>query len=200
MTPLQTSSFSKFRGAEYSYLYNSKWLFLFSYGKPMEESDQHGQNRSQNNSSSHTGGGYGKNEDLYQFISGIRYQTDGGYKIGIMYNKFKTKRENSFSILVPIEKEFDKFTLNSSLIYKNSKNANDYYGMENAITYALNEDMYIRAIFNIDRDENKDHNYGYALSYSAIYKSTALFHITAARKDTPNYDDDLITASVSLLF
>ena len=196
-TPLQISAFSKFKGVEYSYLYNSKWLLLLSYGRPIDESNQDnskGYAKGRVSDQSHN------SDDEYQFVSGIRYYTDSGYKIGLMYNKFQAKRENTFSLLLPIEKEFDKFILNSTLVYKNNKDQNDYYGIENSIVYSLNENSYIRAIFNMDRDENKDENYGYSLSYSTVYKEMAMFHLAAIRKDTSNDDDDLIQASISLLF
>jgi len=209
-TPLQISSFAKFRGIEYSYLYDSKWLFLFSYGTPVDESNQNSQSGHNHNSGNIGNGNFGyynssqrqnNSNDRYQFISGVRYTTDSGYHIGLMYNKFSTKQENSFSLLLPIEKEFDKVIWNSTLVYKNNKIQDDYYGIENAISYALSENSYIRAIFNADRDENSDHNYGYALSYSGIYKSMVLFHITAARKDmAKGGDDDLVEASISLFF
>jgi len=204
-TPLQNAMFNKFKGIEYSYILNQNWFFLLSYGKKVEENG----NSHNNHSSQLTPGkGMGQGQNSIQshpkydpsndqFITGFRYTTTNSYNIGLFCSIYEDRyEETAYSLIVPIEKEFEKFTFNSTLIYKNN-NTDDYYGIENAVTYLINPSMYLRGIINADQDEENNNNYGYSMTYGYMYK-TILMHLTLARKDTKEQTDNIIQLSFNL--
>ncbi len=191
-TPLNNSSFSKYKGIEYSYLYNSKMMFLFSYGKPIDEnSDSKGNSSNTEQNSIDT-------DDEYQFISAIRYYMDNGFKIGVLYNLFQKGDTESYSMIFPLEKTFDNFTIALACVYKNNDKTNDYIGFENAFVYSIDDTSQIKAIFNMDEDENYENNYAYSLSYSKMFMDKFLLRVIGAKKDTSDSDDEYIEASISL--
>ena len=173
-TPKKKASFSNIKGAEYSYLLRNKWLFLFSYGKTIMNREQ--------------------------FISGVKYSTDTDLNIGIMFNKLKDNKQYDYSLLFPIEKIYNDFILNTVFVYKNSKNINSYYGMENSLVYTINDSSNIRAILNLDKDSKNNKSYSYALSYTKLFKSRWMLRIAAIKIDSITKDNDYINTSFSLYF
>ena len=184
-TPLQNASIENIKGIEYSYLFSKNIMFLFSYGEQVKEN---GNDKS-----------LIEDEDNYQITGGVKYNYYNGYSISFIYNKFKKNGIENESFLIPIEKEFDKVHLLSTLIYKDTTdNEEEYYGIENTIIYPFSNGDYIRGVINLDRQDG-DSNYGFSLTYSKVYKN-ALFHLTGARKVTPNDNENILLGSFSLLF
>jgi len=199
-TPVQNASIGNVKGVEYSYLYNDKLMFLVSYGKSIDEGNggDNGNENSQNENSVNTLNS-GSSDDDYSFVSGVNYKTDSGYNIGFIYNKYEKNGIDNESALIPIQKQFDKFGVVSTLVYKDETALEDsYYGIENSVTYSINEESYLRGIVNLDKQDD-DNNYGLSLTYSQMYKYF-LFHITGARKVTEEDNENLFLGSVSFLF
>jgi hypothetical protein len=173
-TPQKQASFSNFKGAEYSYLLDNKWLFLFSYGKTILEKEQ--------------------------FVTGVKYYSDSDLNVGMMYNKLKDNKKYNYSLLFPIEKSYNNFILNTVFVYKNNKTLNNYYGMENSLVYTINDTSNIRAILNIDKDSNDDKNYSYTLSYTKLLQSRWMLRLTAIKIDGATKNNEYINTSLSLYF
>ena len=173
-TPQKQASFLNYKGAEYSYLLNNKWLFLFSYGKTLS--------------------------DKKQFITGMKYSTDTNLNISVIYNKLKNNEKYNYSLLFPIEKTYNNFILNTVFVYKNNININNYYGIENSLVYNINDSSNIRTIINIDKDKNDEKNYSYSLSYTKILQSRWMFRLTTIKIDTERKNNDYINSSFSLYF
>ncbi len=53
-------------------------------------------------------------DDNYQFTTGLQYRVDGGYSLGVIYNRYDSLGQDNFSILLPIEKSFEKAQLVST--------------------------------------------------------------------------------------
>jgi hypothetical protein len=137
--------------------------------------------------------------DNYQFTSGLKYNTDNRVSFGIVYNRFEKMEQDNFSILIPIEKEFDTTQIVSTLVYRDkTKKEDEYYGIENSIIYAITPNDYIRAIVNYGLEDNKN-SYGLSLTYSKAYRYM-LFHLTGARRDNQDSGENLLLGSISLMF
>ncbi len=193
-TPLQNASVGNIKGAEYSYLANEKLMLLLSYGLSVDKSNRssdHGHNQSSTTIS---------DEDDYQMMGGIRYKTDNGYRIGLIYNQYEKEGQENFSAIVPLEKRFDNLHLVSTLIYRDENSQEkEYYGWENSLIYTLSESDYLRGVVDVGQENSDEDSYGLSLGYSKAYKS-ALFHLTGARRDTQEESENLFLGSVSLLF
>jgi hypothetical protein len=171
-------------------------MALLSYGESIDKSNQ---GNSHGNSSQNQQTIIEDDSDDYQFMGGVQYQTDSGYYLSLIYNQYKKKGQENFSVLLPIEKSFDKFQLVSTLIYRDETDQEkEYYGMENALIYSLSSSDYIRGIVDIGTEDSED-TYGLSLTYSKAYKYL-LFHLTGATKSTEDEDEELVLGSVSLLF
>ncbi len=175
-SPLQHADIKKIKGAEYSYLHDNNLLFLFSYGETIEKQDK----------SNHA------------FLGGIRYATASNYKIGLVYNYIDEKDDDYYSLILPVEKEYDIFTWNTSLVYANDSGG-DYLGLENAFTFPLRDMEHVRAIINADRDENDNSNFGYSLGYNRIYKMFS-FSVVASHIDTDTHNDNKLMGFIYLIF
>jgi len=196
MTPLQQSAIGNIKGVEYSYLANNKLMLLASYGENIEKGNGNSQENRGNGNYTHINL---DDSDDYQFVSGVKYNMDNGLKIGLIYNKYKKNGISNESSLLPIEKDFDKFSLIATLVYKGETNLEDkYYGIENSIIYSINDKSYLRGIIDMDTQDDNN-NYGLSLSYSQMYKYF-LFHLTGARKITEDDNENLFLGSVSFLF
>ncbi len=213
-SPLQNSGVEKVRGFDYSYLRNNI-LFGIAYGNTINISNSNSGNHtgtgnsnglsfgddgelsSGNNSGSGSGnnsgsGSSGNNsDDDYNFVASVGYTTRSGYKLGLIYNRFKTKGNNQYSFILPFENNFNSFRFNSSLVYKNSSAENDYYGLENAFTIPLKSSEFIKVIVNADIDEEENNNYGYSLSYSKMFGNMFMLTLTTVGIET-NYENDAI--------
>ena len=182
-TPLQSASIGNIKGVEYSYLANDKLMALVSYGESVDKSNGKGE----------------EDSDNYQFMGGLQYKTDSGYYFSLIYNQYEKRGVDNFSVLLPIEKSFDKFQLVSTLVYRDETEQEDsYYGVENSLIYPLSSSDYLRGIVDIGTEDSED-SYGLSLTYSKAYKYM-LFHLTGARKDTDDDSENLVLGSVSLLF
>ncbi|MFC2057357.1 hypothetical protein ACFLR6_00295 [Campylobacterota bacterium] len=188
-SPLQHANVKKIKGAEYSYLFDNNVLLLFSYGEVVDHSRSHG------NDSSH---GHTTEDDTNAFLTGITYKTASNYKIGLVYNNTEIKGDTFYSLILPIEKEYSLLTWNSSLVYANDSN-DDYIGIENAFTFPLREMEHIKAIFNADKDENDDTNFGYSLGYTKYYEMFS-FSAVAARVNKDTYSSSKLSGTINLIF
>jgi len=191
-TPIQNASIGNMKGLEYSYLFNNKLMALISYGESIDKGNQ-GANSKRNSQYQNS------DDDNYQFTGGFQYKTDNGYSISIIYNKYEKMGQDNFSILLPIEKSFDKAQLISTLVYKDETIQEDsYYGIENSLIYSITANDYIRGIIDYGLQDDED-SYGLSLTYSKAFKYM-LIHLTGARKDSGKNDENLFLGSISLLF
>jgi hypothetical protein len=184
VSPLGYADVRKIKGAEYSYLFDNNILFLVSYGEQVANHGDHGNQINDDNNDA--------------FLTGITYTTAENYKIGLIYNYVDTESDDFYSLIVPIEKEYSMLTWNSSLVYANISD-DDYIGLESAFTFPLGDMEHIKAIFNVDSDENDNTNYGYSLGYTKIYKMF-FFEAAAGRVNTEAYSSNKATGSINLIF
>jgi len=184
-SPLDRADVRKIKGAEYSYLLDNNILLLLSYGEQVNEESNHGNNQIND-----------ENNDA--FLTGIKYTTAENYKIGLIYNYVDTDVDDFYSLIVPIEKEYSMLTWNSSLVYANISDE-DYIGLETAFTFPLGDMEHIKAIVNVDSDENDDTNYGYSFGYTKIYEMFS-FSAVAARVNTETFSSNKATGSINLIF
>jgi len=196
-TPIQNASIGIIKGVEYSYLFNNKLMALVSYGKSIDRGNR-GENRNGNGRNQNILQQYNDSDD-YQFIGGLQYNTDSRYSFGVIYNRFENMGEDSFSILIPIEKDFDNTQIVSTLVYRDETLQEDnYYGIENSIIYSITPNDYIRGIVDYGVEDSKD-SYGLSLTYSKIYRYI-LLHLTGARRDSGESGENLFLGSISLMF
>ena len=198
-SPLQHANVKQIKGAEYSYLSDNNLLFLFSYGETIENSSD-----GENNQNSHGNDNKNKHDDLLEdksehaFLTAMHYTTATNYKIGLIFNYTEMERDNHYAFILPIEKEYSIVTWNSSLVYANDS-SDDYFGLETAFTFPLRDMEHVKAIVNVDRDENDNTNFAYSLGYTKIYKMFS-FGIVAGHIDTDEYSDTRLMGSVQLIF
>lgn len=183
--PLHHANVSKIKGAEYSYLFDNNVMLLASYGEQVR--GHHGK-----------GHAYSRDDDNDAFLAAVTYRTESSYKIGLIYNHTERDDENFYSLILPIEKDYTSFIWNSSLVYANDSNE-DYIGLENAFTFPMRDMEHIKAIFNVDSDENDDTNFGYSLGYTKIY-DMFFFSVVASRVNTDLYSSSKFMGSVQLIF
>jgi hypothetical protein len=117
-----------------------------------------------------------------------------------MFNQYDKKEGDGYALMLPFEKSFDAWTLNSTLVYKDIDDQNDYIGLENSLLYTINDHAFVRAIVDLDQDENDDNNFGYSLTYSILFQSRIMLRVTAAKIDASTFNDERIEASVSMFF
>jgi len=196
-TPVQNASIGNIKGVEYSYLFNSKLLALVSYGESIDKGNQGSNSGGGGSSSQHQQQSDDSNN--YQFTGGLQYKTDSGYSLGVIYNKYEKMGQDNFSILVPIEKDFDSAQFISTLVYRDETLQDDsYYGIENSLIYSITATDYLRGVVDYGVQDDVD-SYGLSLTYSKAYKYL-IFHITGARRDSGSSGENLLLGSLSLLF
>ena len=122
-----------------------------------------------------------------------------GYRLGMIYNRFEESGEDAYSLLLPLEKTFEKFSLNSTIVYKDSDAKGEYYGWENAAIIPLGKMTYIKAIANVANDENDDNEQGYHLGYYKMFNKHVMAGISGIHVDTEHQTTDSISASVHLV-
>jgi len=183
-SPLGHANVKKIKGAEYSYLFDNNVLLLFSYGEVVDHDNSHGS--------------LTDDDDNNAFLSGITYRTASNYKIGLVYNNTEIKGDTFYSLILPIEKEYSLLTWNSSFVYANDSN-DDYFGVENAFTFPMGDMEHVKAIFNVDSDQNDDTNFGYSLGYTKIYNMFS-FSAVAARVNTETYSSSKLSGTINLIF
>jgi len=225
LSPLAHANVKKIKGAEYSYLFDNNILLLFSYGETVDNgSDGHNNSNDEHNLIDHeellSHGDTVENSTSDQlnlsdhqklllygetvensnnaFLGAVKYTTATNYKIGLIYNYIEMERDDYYSLILPIEKEYEYFIWNSSLVYADYAN-DDYFGLENAFTFPLRDMEHVKAIVNVDRDENDNTNYGYSLGYTVIYKML-FFEAVASRVNTDTYSSNRMGGSVNLIF
>jgi len=184
-SPLDRANVKKIKGAEYSYLFDNNVLLLASYGEQVQS--YHGQ-----------GHGGSLEDENDAFLTGITYRTESNYKVGLIYNHTEVLDDTYYSLILPIEKEFTTFIWNSSFVYANNSN-DDYVGLENAVTFPMDDMGHIKAIFNADNDEFDNNNFGYSLGYTKIY-NMFFFSVVASRVNTDAYSSSKFMGSVQLFY
>ncbi len=225
ISPLNYANINKIKGAEYSYLFDNNILLLVSYGETVNNSSSsHSYSNSQDNASDYDnvfshGDEVNDNSNdqdnlndfqkllLYgdvvdssknAFLGAIKYTTSSNYKIGLIYNYIDMQIDDYYSLVLPIEKEYELFIWNSSLVYANYSNE-DYLGLANAFTFPVGEMAHVKAIVNVDRDKDDNTNFGYSLGFTKIYK-LFFFEAVASRVNTDTYNSNRMRGSVNLIF
>jgi len=225
ISPLNHANINKIKGAEYSYLFDNNILLLVSYGETVEHSSSgHSYSQSEDQVSDYNNVlSYGDevNDNINEqenlndfqklllygdlvdvsknaFLGAIKYTTSSNYKIGLIYNYVDMQRDDYYSLVLPVEKEYELFIWNSSLVYADYLNEN-YLGLENAFTFPVGDMAHVKAIVNVDRDVDDNTNFGYSLGFTKIYKMI-FFEAVASRINTDTYNSNRMRGSVNLIF
>ncbi len=210
-TPLQSAGVSNIKGIEYSIMPTDKFMFLISAGKL---TIQPGGTQTTSITTTTTSK---KNKSLltnileenpdwdnYQILTGVKFLSGTGYSLSFILNKNKNNGTENNSYLLSFERNVFPIYLTSVIAYVDNDKKDNYYGIQNAITYAITQNDYIRTIISIGKYEAKDTDYGYSLLYSKIFKIlgfTSIFHFVISYVD-PAYsqNDTFVKTSINFSF
>jgi hypothetical protein len=184
MLPISYAGVGLVKGAEYSYLYNDKVMFLVNYGIPSSLS-------------------YADDSEDTELTAGIELKDIGGYNIGVVYNHSEIGNIGSTSYIVPIEKEFfdGQMMFQQSFVYKETDQfAEPYYGSQTTFVYEMDEETQLRGIASIDKDEAKNTGKGYSVTYSKSWNDKYLVHLTGARHKGVVFDESIAKLSAYMFF
>lgn len=188
-SPLSIASTKPIVGGEYSYLHNEKTLFYVAAG--MKPGSSPGQ----------------------EIAAGVGYKTDGGFKYGAIYQKIMGYDDNISAslpqtgvydpdlrvgnrdtLIIQLEKDFGLCYINSSIVYKKDDwYKDDYYGVENGITFPFWDTDSLRFIANID----KDNRVAVAGTYSKFISDILILSASAEKIETEIYKDNIFEFTVS---
>jgi hypothetical protein len=174
------AGFGLMKGVEYSYLYNNKALFLVSYGIPTAES-------------------FADDSEDTQLTMAIELQNVDGYNFGAVYLHKEIANIEIDSYILPVEKYFmnEQLLLRTNFVYKdNSQYDEPYYGSQSSMTYVVDDDTQVRAIYDISRDEAKATNTGLSFTYSRQWNDRFIVHLTAARHKGEVFDESVAKFSL----
>lgn len=191
-TPLSVASTKPLVGAEYSYLLDDKTLFYVAAGMLPGKTP-------------------GK-----EIAAGIGYKTDFGLKYGVIYQKImgyddnltatiptsgiwdpELRLANRDTVILPIEKDFGICNYNVSFVYKTDDYyVDDFYGVENGLTFPLFGTDAFRLIANIDNEQRK----AYSGTYSMFINSMYIISLSAERVDTDIYKENIFDFTASWVF
>jgi hypothetical protein len=177
--PVPYAGFGLLKGAEYSYLYNEKALFLVNFGIPTAED-------------------FADDEDI-QFSAAFELQDVNGFNIGAVYLHKELGNIDIDSYIFPIEKYFmnEQLLLRANFVYKDSSQYdNAYYGTQTSLTYGIDPDTHVRVIYNVDKDEAKETNTGLSFTYSKLWKDRFILHLTGARHKGAVFDESVAKFSL----
>jgi hypothetical protein len=177
--PVPYAGFGLLKGAEYSYLYNEKALFLVNFGIPTAED-------------------FADDEDI-QFSAAFELQDVNGFNIGAVYLHKELGNIDIDSYIFPIEKYFmnEQLLLRANFVYKDSSQYdNAYYGTQTSLTYGIDPDTHVRVIYNVDKDEAKETNTGLSFTYSKLWNDRYVMHITGARHKGVAFDESVAKFSL----
>ncbi len=178
--PSIKSGISAVKGVEYSYLYDESILFLANAGIP---------------TSMH----FATDDDFQVTVGAQLFQSDHGYNFGFIYTHQDLGNISLDSYMIPLEKDFfdGQFTYVANLVYTDSDQYfNPYYGIENTFVYQMDDDTQVRAILSFDKDEAKESNSGYSVTYSKLWKQRYLLHLSGARIKGVAFDESLAKLSL----
>jgi hypothetical protein len=178
-SPLKQTSFQGFTGAEYSYMYNNKLLFVASIGKTQD-------NLSRKLCVDKYDIDYASKT---QKVFNISYQNNG-YNIGIMYDKLSDSELTNYSVISFAEKDFNNFYLYLSYIQRDDFDKS-YTGNEDMIYYNLSEDTKIKLYYSSDNEENQ----AYSIGMNRYYKKF-IFGLNIGSRDEVSTTNDLVSFSI----
>ncbi len=181
--PIAYTQAGLMKGIEYSYLYNDKVLFLMNYGIPSSNA-------------------YATNDDI-EYTVGLQIKELNGYDLGFIYFHQEVANIETDSYIVPIEKSFlnEQLQFQQTFVYKESNQFEEpYYGSQTTLIYQIDEDSQIRTILSLDKDEAKENNSGYSVTYSKSWDDKYLIHITGARHNGAYYDEGILKLSAYYFF
>ena len=174
------AGFGLVKGLEYSYLYNNKALFLVNYGIPTAES-------------------FADDDEDTQLTAAVELQNLHGFNIAAVYLHKELGNIEINSYILPIEKYFmnEQLLLRTNFVYKDSSQyENPYYGNQTSLTYGIDKDTHIRAIYTVDKDEAKNTNTGLSFTYGKLWQNRYIMHITGARHKGPAFDESVAKFSL----
>jgi hypothetical protein len=143
---------------------------------------------------------FNEDESSYSLIASMRFDLPSQYQLGLIYNRFEEAGKDAYSVLLPLQKNFKKVNVNSTIVYKDSDAKGQYYGWENAAIYSLGMMTYIKGIANFGKDENDDNEQGYHLSINKMFNKHFMAGASAIHVDTEYQSTSSINASVHLIF
>jgi len=171
-------------GAEYSYLYDDKVMFLVNYGIPSSPA-------------------YADDAEDTEVTAGVELKDIGGYNIGAIYTHSEIGNIESDAYILPIEKEFfnGQMMFQQSFVYKDTDQfENPYYGSQTTFTYQLDNESQLRGIASIDQDEAENTGKGYSVTYSKSWNDKYLVHLTGARHKGVVFDESIAKLSAYMFF
>ncbi len=181
--PIAYTQAGLMKGIEYSYLYNDKVMFLVNYGIP--SSNTHATN------------------DDREYTVGLQLKDIKSHDMGLIYFHQEVANIETDSYILPIEGSYlrDQLQFQQIFVYKESNQFKEpYYASQTTFIYLLDDAVQLRAILAFDRDEAKEHNNGYSVTYSRMWDDKYLIHLTGARHIGAHYDEGVIKLSAYFFF
>jgi hypothetical protein len=126
----------RIKGIEYSYLSDFGLLFIANAGEEIFSK---------------------KNE----YNIGFNYDINDNLRVGALYSRL----DDDDSLIFPLEIEYNAFSLNSVMFYKND-GVSEYRGLENTLIYAFPYMQQVRVMFNIDSYLDR----AYSFEYNKIFE------------------------------
>jgi len=178
--PSIKSGIQSIKGVEYSYLYDDSVIFVVNAGVPVSMKST--------------------TNDDFQVTAGAQlFQSNHGYNFGFIYSHQEVGNIETDSYMIPFEKDFfdGQFTYVANLVYTDSSQYfNPYYGFENTLVYQIDDDTQVRGILSFDKDEAKQSNSGYSVTYSKLWSERYLIHLSGARIKGVAFDESLAKLSL----
>jgi hypothetical protein len=184
LLPVPYAGVGLIKGAEYSYLYDDKVMFLVNYGIPSSPA-------------------YADDAEDTEVTAGVELKDIGGYNIGAIYTHSEIGNIESDAYILPIEKEFfnGQMLFQQSFVYKDTDQfENPYYGSQTTFTYQLDNESQLRGIASIDQDEAENTGKGYSVTYSKSWNDKYLVHLTGARHKGVVFDESIAKLSAYMFF
>jgi hypothetical protein len=184
LLPVPYAGVGLVKGAEYSYLYDDKVMFLVNYGIPSSPS-------------------YADDAEDTELTAGVELKDIGGYNIGAIYTHSEIGNIESDAYILPIEKEFfdGQVLFQQSFVYKDTDQfENPYYGSQTTFTYQLDDESQLRGIASVDQDEAENTGKGYSVTYSKSWNDKYLVHLTGARHKGEVFDESIAKLSAYMFF
>jgi len=179
-TSVPYAGFGLLKGAEYSYQYDNKALFLVNYGIPTAES-------------------FANDDEDSQFTMAVELQNIDGFNFAAVYLHKELGNIDIDSYIFPIEKYFmnEQLLLRTNFVYKDSTQYDEpFYGSQSSMTYCIDEDSQIRMIYDVNRDEAKEKNTGLSFTYGKQWNDKVIMHVTAARHKGPVFNESVAKFSL----
>ncbi|MEA2047204.1 MAG: hypothetical protein U9O64_02005 [Campylobacterota bacterium] len=188
ISPLDRGITKPLHGAEYAYYTENGWKFLVAAGVMGDANSEQ------------------------SMLTQIEYLADN-YSLSLIANNITETRDETqianytpeeitfgerFSLMMPLEYQFDYGYLNVTGLYENNKRVStgEYFGIESSFTVPIFESANLRYIYTQDNEEGVGHSFRYA----HIIDNKLFVNVNYASVDTPKGSFDTFVVGVNFIY